>query len=69
MAYRYWVIVKVQALLKETLANLGIAYHLDYSLALRSEASQVILKENRCNKTILILTTFLEQILEQIPCS
>lgn len=43
----------MQALLKETLANLVIAYHLDYSLALRSEASQVILKENRCNKTIL----------------
>lgn len=69
MAYRYWVIVKMQALLKETLANLVIAYHLDCSLAFRFEASQIILKQNRCNKTILILTTFLEQILEQIPCS
>lgn len=60
----------MQALLKETLANLVIAYHLDYSLALRSEASQVILKENRCNKTILSYSHHLENnlLLEQI-CS
>lgn len=69
MAYRYWATVKMQALLKESFANIIIAYHLHYSHAFRFEASQIILKQNRCSKTILILTTFLEQILVQIPCS
>lgn len=52
----------MQALLRETLANLTIAYHLYYSCALRFEASQIILKHNRCNKNILSLTTSLKKI-------
>lgn len=69
MAYRYWATGKMEALLKETHANIIIAYHLYYSGALGCEASQIILKQNRCNKTILILTTCLKQISVQIPCS
>lgn len=59
----------MQALLKETLANLIVAYHLYYSCASRFEASQIILKQNSCIENILILTIFLEQILVHIPCS